>query len=81
MLMIWKTRLTREEAIQMASENWHEGKTPREIVEFQLFEERLCMPLEVFQSALEAVLGRPVQTFEFSPKGWEALQKEFLSIQ
>lgn len=81
MLPAWQTRLTREEATKMIHENWHDGKTPKEIVELQLFEEHLCMPLKVFHSALEAVLGRTVESFEYTPKGWEALQKEFLSIQ
>lgn len=79
--MIWKTHLTREEALKRASENWHEGKTAREIVEFQLFEDRLCMPLDVFQRALESILGRPVATHEFSVAGFEALQAEYLSLQ
>lgn len=37
-----------------------------EIVKFQLFEPKMCMPFPVFQGAVEAVLCRPVHTHEFA---------------
>ena len=37
-----------------------------EIVKFQLFEPKMCMPFSVFQKAVEDVLGRPVYTHEFA---------------
>lgn len=77
-MTVWKTHLTAEEACKMAESAWYEGKTNREIVEFQLFEEKLCMPLSVFHQALEDTLERPVQTIEMSSEGWGALQREFL---
>lgn len=77
-MAVWKTHLTEEEACKMAESAWYEGKTSREIVEFQLFEEKLCMPLSVFHQALEETLERPVQTIEMSSGGWGALQREFL---
>ena len=73
----WKTHLTSEEAIAYADSRWYEKASPREIVEFQLYEPLLCMPLELFQAALEQELGRLVQTGEFSPRGWGKLQGEF----
>lgn len=59
-------RLTEDEAIQIASIRWYEAKTPREIVDFQLFEPLLCMPFAQFHKAVEAALGRPVWTHEFA---------------
>ena len=38
--------------------------TAREIAEFQLFTEQLCLPFTVFHKALEEALGRPVWTHE-----------------
>lgn len=63
----WKTNLTEEEAAKLYDEEWYKGKSTREIVEFQLYEPRLCMPFFDFQQAVEAELGRPVQTIEFGP--------------
>lgn len=73
----WKTHLTLEEAIAYADSRWYEKASPREIVEFQLYESRLCMPLELFHAALEQALGRLVQTVEFDVSGWRKLQREF----
>ena len=50
---------TFEEAIAKAASRWYEGKSPQEIVEFQLYEDKLCMPLQLYQEAVEKVLGRP----------------------
>jgi hypothetical protein len=57
--------MTKEEAIAKAASRWYEGKSPQEIVEFQLYEDRLCMPLQLYQEAVEKVLGRPVYTIEY----------------
>ena len=77
--IIWKTHLTKEKAVAYAATEWYIGKTAQEIVDFQLFEERLCMPLDLFQRALEEVLGHPVQTADLCPKGWAVLQYEYIS--
>ena len=78
--MIWKTHLTKKEAIAYAQTKWYVGKSEQQILDFQLFEERLCMPFELFHQALEKILCRSVQTVELLPEGWVALQKEYLSI-
>ena len=39
--------------------------TPREIAEFQMEQDRLCVPFDVFHKAIEDALGRPVYTHEF----------------
>lgn len=61
--------LTREEAIRLGDLNWWEERTPQEIVDFQLYEDLLCMPFHKFHEAVEAALGRPVWTHEFAVDG------------
>jgi hypothetical protein len=70
--------MTREEAVKMADSKWYELKTAEEIVKFQLYEERLCMPFSLFHKAIEEVLGRPVYTHEFACV--KNLQKEFENL-
>ena len=67
--------LTEKEAIQKFNSNWWKGKTAKEIVDFQLYEERLCCPFDIFHRAMEEVLGRPVYTHEFADQ--KALQEEY----
>jgi hypothetical protein len=70
--------MTKEEAIGLYKSKCWETMSDRERVEFQLFEERLCMPFAVFQMSVEKVLGRPVFTHEFGTAMVEGLRKEFL---
>lgn len=67
--------MTKEEAIRLASTKFWESMTPFAIAEFQLKEERLCMPFAVFHKAVEIALGRPVFTHEFASQ--ENLVAEF----
>lgn len=70
------TGISEAEAKRLDELGWYKDKTPEEIVSFQLFEKRLCMPFDQFQAAVESALGRPVWTHEFaSPK---CLREEFL---
>jgi hypothetical protein len=71
--------MTKEEAIAKAESRWYEGKSPQEIVEFQLYEDWLCMPLELYQESVEKVLGRPVFTHEY--KEPEKLIAEYEAIK
>ncbi len=65
--------MTHEEAIEMSKSGWWKTKTVREIVEFQLYEDRLCMPFDEFHKAVEEALGRSVWTHEFADiKGLQA---------
>lgn len=57
--------MTEEQAIALGNSGWWEGLSYRERAEFQLIEDRLCMPFEVFHEAVEKTLGRPVYTHEF----------------
>lgn len=61
-------QLTQKQAIAFAENKLYEGMTSRQIAEFQLMQERLCMPLEVFQKALQESLGRPVFTHEMATR-------------
>lgn len=68
--------LTREQAVALHESKFWESQTYRQRAEFQLFEERLCMPFGVFHEAIEKTLGRPVFTHEFA--FIDGLRKEFL---
>lgn len=60
------SNLTKAGAIRLAESGWWRSKTPREVVAFQLYEDRLCMDFGDFQQATEAALGRSVWTHEFA---------------
>lgn len=67
--------MTEQEAVALGGSGWWRGKTALEIVRFQLYETRLCMPFAVFHEAVESVLGRPVYTHEFAEP--RLLREEF----
>ena len=67
--------MTKGEAIKLIKTNWWAGKTANEIVQFQLYEPRLCIPFTEFHKAIEEALGRPVWTHEFADQ--KGLQAEF----
>lgn len=71
------SNLTQEQAIKLAESNWWETKTDYELVRFQLFESRLCMPFSRFHEAIEKVLDRSIFTHEFG-LNYEGLVLEFL---
>jgi hypothetical protein len=58
--------MTSEQAIQLAESKFWEDLSLRQRAEFQLTEDMLCMPFEVFHEAVEKTLGRPVYTHEFT---------------
>ena len=59
-------QLTKEQAITFFENKCYEGMTYRQIAEFQVEQDRLCMPFNVFHEAIEKTLGRPVFTHEFA---------------
>jgi len=67
--------MNEKDAIKLAESNWWENKTPEEIVAFQLYEGKLCMPFDKFHEAVEKALKRPVWTHEFARP--EILRAEF----
>ena len=68
-------QLTREQAIAFCENKCYEGWSARQIAEFQVAQDRLCMPFDVFHKAIEEALGRPVYTHEFGLNS-EGLRKE-----
>lgn len=68
-------QITREQAIALCESRVWEQWTPRQRAEFQLRQERLAMPFDVFHAAVEASLGRSVWTHEFG-MNWDGLIAE-----
>jgi len=69
--------MTREQAVALFDSKFWENMTHREKATFQLFEERLCMPFDVFHEALEKTLERPVFTHELGLNS-EGLKAELI---
>jgi hypothetical protein len=67
-------QLTKEQAIAFGENKCYENMTYRQIAEFQMEQDRLCMPFGVFHKAIEKTIGRPVFTHEFAFR--EELRKE-----
>lgn len=59
-------QLTKEQAIAFSENKCYKNMTYRQIAEFQMEQDRLCMPFNVFHEAIEKVLGRPVFIHEFA---------------
>lgn len=68
-------QLTKEQAIAFCESKCYEKWSARQIVEFQMEQDRLCVPFDVFHKAIEETLGRPVFTHEFG-LNYEGLRKE-----
>lgn len=58
-------QVTQEQAVALFEGEFYEGLSHLEIAEFQMHQDRLCMPFEIFHEAVEKTLGRPVYTHEF----------------
>jgi len=71
-------QLSKDEAVAFAEGKQWEPMTLRERTEFQLFQDRLCMPFGVFHEAVEKALGRPVWTHEFADR--QRLQDELRGL-
>ena len=59
-------QLTKEEAIAFYENKLYEKMSAKERAQFQLVQDKLCMPFDVFHEAVEEALGRPVWTHEFA---------------
>lgn len=70
-------KLSRADAMKLYRTRFWEEMSPHDRSLFQLFEENICMPLDIFQESLEAALGRPIQASEFDRP--ENLRREFLN--
>lgn len=58
-------QLTKEQAIAFYDSKSYESMSLKEKAVFQLQQEKLCMPIEVFHEAVEKTVGYPVFTHEF----------------
>jgi hypothetical protein len=69
--------MNKEQAIKLYESKFWEKMSYRDKATFQLFEEKLCMPFDVFHEAMERTLNRPIWTHEFG-LNYEGLKKELL---
>jgi hypothetical protein len=67
--------LTKEQAVALAESKFWETMSYEERAKFQMLNDRLCMPFDVFQEAITKHIGRPVYTHEFALNR-EGLMKE-----
>lgn len=70
-------QLTKEEAIAFDDNKLWEDMDYKQRAIFQMQQDRLCMPFDVFHESIEKALGRPVFTHEFGFNR-EGLMKELL---
>lgn len=66
----------REAAIALSETKWWENRSDREIAEFQMLTDEMCMPFPIFHKAVQKTLGRPVYTNEFGSAGYDGLLAE-----
>jgi hypothetical protein len=59
------TELTKKQATALCESRFWETMSYEERTKFQMIQERLCMPFEVFHEAITKYLDRPVYTHEF----------------
>ena len=71
-------QLTEQQAIAIYESGEWENWDHEQIVRFQLFQDRLCMPFQRFHEAITKVLGRAVYTHEFAFK--QKLIDEYFGI-
>lgn len=69
-------QLTREQAIRMAEQEGWKELSEIERFEFQMNQDRLCMPFGEFHRCSEVAMRRPIWTHEFANKGelWREYQ-------
>ena len=73
-------QLTKKEACAFFDNKCYEGWSNRDIAVFQLHQERLCMPFEVFGLSLESELKRGISAMEYV-FGSDGLKKELMKDQ
>lgn len=72
-------QLTKEEAIAFAESGVWKEWTNEQIVRFQLFQDKMCMPFSRFHEAIEDVLGMSIWTHEFA--FIDEIKKEYLGVK
>lgn len=71
-------QFTREQAIAIAESGEWKDWTDEEIVRLQLFQDRLCVPFQIYHAALGKVFDRPVYTHELTSSNHQNLVDEYL---
>jgi hypothetical protein len=74
-------QLTKKEAIAFAESGKWKKWTDEEVLNFQIYQRKLCMDFGRFKEAMGNVLKRPVYTHEFSSSNFDNLIKEYLKIK
>ena len=74
-----RKQLSANEAIEFGINKKYEGLSDYELVDFQLFQERLAVPFSRFHVAISRVFDRLVYTHEFADQ--PALAAEFRKIK
>ena len=69
-------QLTREQAVELYDSGFWEKMSYEERAKFQMVQDRVCMPIDVFKEAMNKYLGRPVYTHEFSSGNRDRLMRE-----
>ena len=69
--------MTKDQAIAFYQSGAWKAMSDEERARFQISEDLLCMPFDVFHQAVEKTLGRPVYTHEFGLNR-EGLKAELL---
>jgi len=59
-------QFTKEQANKFYNEKCYEGMTHKEIAQFQINQNLLCIPFTVFHEAIEKTIGRSMSIKEFS---------------
>jgi hypothetical protein len=78
--MAYVIQLTQEQAITFAKNEYWKVWDPPTRAFFQVCQDRLCMPFDVFHSAVEETLGRPVPVRELGPLGRVSLRAELMEL-
>lgn len=72
-------QFTKQQAIAIHDGGEWKDWTDEEIVKFQIYQNLLCVPWQVYRVAIETVLGRGVYTHEFANS--KALQEEYEGLR
>lgn len=60
------TQHTKEWALRAFETKWWEKESDIDVALYQMEQDILCMPFDIFQETVKRVLGRPVWTHEFA---------------
>lgn len=72
-------QLTREQAIKFAASQAYAKMSYRQVAEFQISQDCLCMPFNVFHEAVKKTLKRSVYMSEFGSKGVVGIKAELFN--